>query len=288
MLGWMRRAWQASRDRAKLLAPFMVRTLPDGCSVAQEVQDPELRAVLDAGGPELPPYVGLAALWHDHAGPRLPDYPAFLVGLARRHGIHLSAVLDLACGTGLMSTRLADVAKEVVGVDASDAMLAVARRESARPGVTFVTGDMRDFDLGRQFDAVVCASNSMNYVADRSELRRTFMAVARHLRPGGVFAFDTITEYGSRLLTGWWFEMTVGDRRFAMCSSFDPTTRESVSRVVVAEGVETHQRIAIDRADVRTAVAGTGLVVVDQFSSALPVGGFAPDTFAFHVLRRTV
>jgi ubiquinone/menaquinone biosynthesis C-methylase UbiE len=71
-------------------------------------------------------------------------------------------VLDLGCGTGEDSRRLAEIvgpAGEVVGIDASEAMITVARRRSEGTGlpVTFHVGDAMQLDLPTEsFDGVRC------------------------------------------------------------------------------------------------------------------------------------
>ncbi len=95
--------------------------------------------------------------------------------------------LDVACGTG---RHLAVLRRRyrVVGVDASAAMLQVARRRL--PGVRLVRGDMRRFDLRRRFDVVSCLFSAIGYVRTGPELARTFRTFARHLRPGGLLLVE--------------------------------------------------------------------------------------------------
>ena len=126
----MLRAWRSWRSKARLLAP------PPGAVngfFAHTLMYPELAA----GQPAQAPYDGLAAVWDDLSRRRLPDYPGFLADLARARGRPPGPVLDLACGTGTLTARLARTAPAVVGLDASGAMLADARRRLAvRPGLT--------------------------------------------------------------------------------------------------------------------------------------------------------
>lgn len=70
-------------------------------------------------------------------------------------------VLELACGSGRFTVPLAASGALVIGGDLSKPMLARARAAAAERGVSaeFVTLDMRDFVLGRRFDAIVIAAN---------------------------------------------------------------------------------------------------------------------------------
>src|SRR5262249_25699793 len=61
-------------------------------------------------------------------------------------------VLDLGCGTGHLTARIAEAGSEVVGVDSSPEMIAEARR--LFPGIRFQIVDARDFTFSEPFDAV--------------------------------------------------------------------------------------------------------------------------------------
>lgn len=102
------------------------------------------------------------------------------------------SVLDLCCGTGLLAGELIARGYRVVGVDASDAMLALAR-ERLGPEVTLDRMTLPDLTVERVFDAAVCTFDGLNYVTP-SELRLTMAAVADGLRPAGWLVFDLHTD----------------------------------------------------------------------------------------------
>src|SRR5262245_25176768 len=64
------------------------------------------------------------------------------------------AVLELACGSGVFTERLARHADTVTAVDASGAMLARNRSEVARPNVRYVQADLFDWRPDRTYDLV--------------------------------------------------------------------------------------------------------------------------------------
>lgn len=102
------------------------------------------------------------------------------------------SVLDVACGTGAHLRRLRDHFPVAEGLELSDAMREIA---AARlPGTTVHRGDMRDFDLGARYDAVLCMCFSMGYMASTAELADAAQRLVRHLAPGGVLIAEP-----------WWF-----------------------------------------------------------------------------------
>jgi trans-aconitate 2-methyltransferase len=101
-------------------------------------------------------------------------------------------VLDLGCGTGEFSARLASLVPEgqLVGVDASPSQIAAAAQQAA-PNMSFVVGRVQALDalLGpRRFDAVVSRA-ALHWVpgADHPALLRS---IREHLRPGGVLRVE--------------------------------------------------------------------------------------------------
>src|SRR5262245_10173832 len=99
------------------------------------------------------------------------------------------AVLDLACGEGYYTRELRHRgAARVVGVDLSEGMIRLARREEARRplGITYRVQDARALEGAGDFDLVV-AAYLLNYAATKEELQGMCAAIARALRPGGRF-----------------------------------------------------------------------------------------------------
>ena len=176
------RFWKNWRRKHKLLASHGYAR---DSFVARELFYSEYQELEESGQPTLLPYEGLSEFWDAYASQGLPDYPSFLASLVLQFGLKLDSILDLACGTGILSGQLKNLAAEVVGLDLSGPMLAQAReRYGALPGIQFLQGDFRSFQIDRQFAAAICAFNSLNYLGNDSELRQVFDAVAKHLRPG--------------------------------------------------------------------------------------------------------
>ena len=119
------------------------------------------------------------------------DEAAFIRDLIRwRHG-RAATLLDVACGTGAMTTLLAR-RYQVSGLDISPGMLAVAR-DKLPAGTPLHQADMTRFRLDARFDAVVCAYQGVNHLLSLADWESFFGRVYEHLNAGGVFVFDIAT-----------------------------------------------------------------------------------------------
>lgn len=105
-----------------------------------------------------------------------------------------SLVLDLGCGTGILTDILSRRGYDMTGVDASPEMLAVAR-ERCSADTLLLCQDMRSFELYGTVDAVVCTLDSINYLTSLKDVESCFSLVNNYLIPEGVFVFDINTPY---------------------------------------------------------------------------------------------
>lgn len=100
------------------------------------------------------------------------------------------AILDLGCGTGLLTKALARRGHDVTGIDPAAAMLEIAR-QPALPNARWICADAREVDLGKRFDRIIASGHVFQVfltVADRLAFLRT---AARHLKPEGRLIFDS-------------------------------------------------------------------------------------------------
>ena len=141
-------------------------------------------------------------LTEDVAYTRRADFVEKLMGRSR---VPVKTVLDLACGTGTMTAIFTRRGYELVSVDASADMLAVAREKTAGiPGEppVFLQQDMPRLDLYGTVEAAICCLDSLNYLTRPSDLRRTLGRLRLFIQPGGVLIFDVNTLYKLQNLDG--------------------------------------------------------------------------------------
>ena len=127
-----------------------------------------------------------------------------LSSLLTRYGKSRGLLLDLACGTGSVSVRLAAKGYEVIGVDLSPEMLSEAQNKAYTTGqsILFLCQDMTALDLYGTVDAAVCTLDGLCHLPDEDSLSATLQKVSLFMNPGGVFLFDVNSVYKHRAVLG--------------------------------------------------------------------------------------
>lgn len=138
----------------------------------------------------------------------VPDEPYYRADLARIHhegfGFHADAVapgvlrilepvkggviLEIGCGSGLLTRYLVDAGHRIVATDASPAMVELARQnvpDAERTEILRLPDDPIPVA-----DAIVSVGHPISYLDDEVQLDRALAALAAALRPGGIVAFD--------------------------------------------------------------------------------------------------
>jgi SAM-dependent methyltransferase len=119
-----------------------------------------------------------------HAASCAPGILTLLAPVRARGGV----VLEVGCGSGLLTRELVAAGHRVVASDASPAMLEIAREHAG--GAAQVRRITLPDDPLPGADAVVGVGHPLNYLPDEDSLRRALIAIAGALRPGGVLAID--------------------------------------------------------------------------------------------------
>ena len=129
------------------------------------------------------------------------------------NGITRGSLLEFGSGTGKHGRLLAAKGFEVVGIERSPEMLAIAINSSnppLTPGADFnnhtragsfacQVGDIRSVRVGRTFDAVLALFHVVSYQTTNDDVRAVFASAADHLPKGGLFLFDV--WHGPAVLT---------------------------------------------------------------------------------------
>ena len=102
-------------------------------------------------------------------------------------------ILGLGVGTGRVALRLAQLGREVWGIDTSAAMLQHARNKAAPDIISRLhleQADMRDFALEQKFGLVFAGFGGFDHLLSPDDQARCLRRVYHHLVPGGLFVCD--------------------------------------------------------------------------------------------------
>jgi predicted TPR repeat methyltransferase len=142
-----------------------------------------------------------AALLDDlgYRGPALLLAAVAIACAAAGRPAKFGRMIDLGCGTGLAARAFAGITAEIIGIDLSPKMIALARATGLYAEV-----DVADIGegLARRPDAsadLILAADVMAYVHDMTPL---LAEVARVLAPGGLFAFTVESHAGEGVVLG--------------------------------------------------------------------------------------
>jgi SAM-dependent methyltransferase len=124
---------------------------------------------------------------YDLLNPLGRDSDYFLAACApARH-----SVLDLGCGTGLLTAALAARGHSVVGIEPAQQMLQIARRHDPQELVNWICADARQLELSRHFDRIIASGHVFQVFTCEADQMAFLSAAARHLAPTGLLIFDT-------------------------------------------------------------------------------------------------
>ena len=220
----------------------------------------------------------------------------YITELLREYGIQDGLVLELGCGTGVLTRKLAAKGYDMIGVDYSEDMLEIAmdhRQEGE--DILYLLQDMREFELYGTVRAAVSICDSMNYIVEYQDLVQVMKLVNNYLDPGGIFIFDLNTPYKYEEILG---ENTFAENRpegsFIWENYYDGETGINEYDLTLfvreKEGLyrkfeETHYQRAYELEQVRRAVKEAGM----EFVAAYDAGTHKPvqqDSQRIYVIAR--
>jgi SAM-dependent methyltransferase len=101
-------------------------------------------------------------------------------------------ILDLACGFGRHTNRLAGLGHTMTGVDLTPGFLEIARKDAIqrKVAVNYQQGDMRSITFENEFDRVMLLFTAFGYFSDEENLK-VLIHAGKTLKPSGLLIFDT-------------------------------------------------------------------------------------------------
>ena len=101
-------------------------------------------------------------------------------------------VLDLACGGGITTYVLAELGREVVGVDIQEKMINIAKRALENfKNVEFVISDIKKINLEKTFDSIFFLGNSIIHFS-LADFKQVLDVVKKHIDKGGTFFIEYV------------------------------------------------------------------------------------------------
>lgn len=129
-------------------------------------------------------------------------------------------ILDLGCGTGHLTAKIAESGANVTGLDSSTSMIAQARQNF--PALKFALADARDFHFDEPFDAVF--SNAVLHWVHEAEA--AVRCVTNALRPDGRFVLEMGAQGNVKRIRGAVEDVLAAGGRIPKCPWFYPSAGE--------------------------------------------------------------
>lgn len=197
----------------------------------------------------------------------------FIVQLLMQEPDWPQDLLELACGTGTVAGYLTNYGLQVTGMDRSRAMIEQARMKNTGDNPDFVVAGFEDFPLVKQYKAVICLYDSVNYLLKFDELVSFLVRVKQVLLPGGVFIFDICTRYNSRMnFVDYEDSGTIGAYHFHRFSNYNSFTHKHTNDFEISNADsrrllfrEYHVQHIYSKGQVISAIKKAGLKPEDDF-----------------------
>lgn len=182
-------------------------------------------------------------------------------------------LLDMGCGTGSLTVRLAERGYDVIGQDASPEMLSYAAMKSGE--VQWICQKMEETELGEEVDVIISTLDSVNHLPDKKAVGQCFQRAAENLKVGGAFVFDVNTVYKHReVLGGNTFVYDVDGVYCVWQNGFDPADNGVDIELDLffeeedgsyTRGGESFREVAFSEEELREMLEAAGFEVVNVF-----------------------
>ncbi|MDO4793064.1 MAG: class I SAM-dependent methyltransferase [Filifactor alocis] len=148
-------------------------------------------------------------------------------------------ILELGCGSGIMTEKLLEKGYEVVGADVSEEMLELAWERVCSYGnkAILMQQDIRDLDFEiYEIDCILSSNDTFNYLTQKAQLEELFSYLYARLKVGGSLVFDISSEYKlSTVLGDRVYGQSFEDMAYLWENEYDEQSRELTIRVNVFE-----------------------------------------------------
>ncbi len=126
------------------------------------------------------------------------EIAAYYDGIIKSCGVTGNLMLDMGCGTGNLTMRLAALGYDIIASDASPEMLSIAVSKLNDNNIQYICQSMTETDLYGAVDIAVSTLDSINHLDSAEDIGRCFLRTAQNLNKGGLFLFDVNTVYKHR------------------------------------------------------------------------------------------
>ena len=126
------------------------------------------------------------------------DYKKYadnIKSLVIKNNIKREKILELACGTGMLTNHFFDFFEKIDALDLSQSMLEVFSKKYQKEKVSLYNHDMVDFRNENSYDLIVILLDSINYILDEDDLKKLIENSYKNLKKGGLLIFDINSEY---------------------------------------------------------------------------------------------
>lgn len=258
------------------------RTRIDKCSKIRQSEEGRCRNTerTEVDKNNMEAYTGFAEVY-DQFMNNVPyeRWAGYLRELFAEYGVREGLMLELGCGTGTMTEHMADFGFDMIGVDASEDMLAEAQEKRIESGheILYLLQDMREFELYGTVAGVFSVCDSLNYLLEKEDLVQVFRLVNNYLDPKGIFIFDfnTAAEYRNPLRKAPIVETDEEDTMIWE-NLFDEESGINEHRVVFfLKGEddrydkieEYHEQMAYSLSDMKEALAEAGMEFITAYAA---------------------
>lgn len=197
-----------------------------------------------------------------------------IIEICNEHNIECKDYLDVACGTGNVTVRLAKHFKDIYAVDLSEDMLREAfnKLKENRIKGKIICQDMTEMQLNRKFDLITSVLDSTNYITDEDDLEKYFSSVKEHLKDDGIFIFDVNSYYKlSEILGNNIYTYSEDDVFYTWENVFEDDMVSMFLTFFVKKGElyerfeEEHFERAYKEEELESALSNCGLKVINKF-----------------------